>query len=765
MPSSSIAEKLVWECGDEEKDLTPLAGSFFLGPPLPLAGLLYVLTEKNSELRLVCLDATKGELVWAQTLATAKDRLTSDVARRIHAVHLAYSEGIIVCPTNAGALLGFDIFTNSLVWAYPYREKAAAETPNPMGGPFGRGGRRMAPGFPGFEGTPLQPLSGEWKGSAPLIHDGKVVFTAPDGGAIHCLNLKDGNFLWQAERKDDLYIAGIFQGKVVLVGKNSCRALSLADGKTKLWEVETGMPSGQGVASGNFYYLPLRKGEVCKIDMAQGLVAAHSPSPKNEVPGNLLFYQGDVISQNETTVTDYPQVEQKVAQIDATLAKNAKDPSALTERGELRLYKGDLAGAVADLRDALVHKPPAAVLPKTRAKLYSALTELLKQDFSTAEQYLDQYKELCAVPIPKDATAEEKQKLELEQRHRQAGFLCLLARGREQQGRLIEAFQAYLDFGSLAESKERISVINEPTVMVQPDVWAQGRISELVAKATPAQRLPLETEIGKRWLAVKSSKNLDDLRHFVGAFGSLFAVGREARLFLAERLIKEHSLLEAELHLLQLRSQQDDLSMAARAVETLARLMTDRGLLDEAVYYYRLLGGEFGRVQVREGKTGADYFKDLSTDKRFLPFLDEAQSPFRGVNLKVLEVPGPSLSDAEFLAVGIQGAGHAIHAEIPVELADEHGQRHDGLPSDDSRPGYQRGIVDHSDSADADRLLSGQRPRIDVALLYDRAPGSSLFGSHGLWPRPGRAQEALGVRSFQCRAPSARNPDPAHVVA
>ena len=203
-------------------------------------------------------------------------------------------------------------------------------------------------------------------------------------------------------------------------------------------------------------------------------MAAHSPSPKNEVPGNLLFYQGDVVSQNETTITAYPQVEQKVAQINATLAKNAKDPSALTERGELRLYKGDLAGAVADLRDALAHQPPPAVLTKTRAKLYSSLTELLKQDFPKAEQYLDEYKQLCDLPVPKDATPEEKQKIELEQRHRRAGFLCLLARGREQQGRLIEAFQAYLDFGALAEAKERISVINEPTVMVQPDVWARG---------------------------------------------------------------------------------------------------------------------------------------------------------------------------------------------------------------------------------------------------------------------------------------------------
>jgi outer membrane protein assembly factor BamB len=647
--------KIAWEIGrDRQKDTAALADSFFLGPPLPIAGQLYVLTEKNAELRLVCLDAAKGELVWSQTLATARDRLTSDVGRRIHAVHLAYAEGIIVIPTNAGAVLGFDIFSNSLVWSYSYRDKTAPEVAQTQIPPGMGGFRRRGGGFIGLEAVPLGLLSGEWKLSAPLVQDNKIVFTAPDGGAIHCLSLKDGSFLWQAERKDDLYIAGIFQGKVVLVGKNSCRAISLADGKSKIWEVETGMPSGQGVASGNFYYLPLRKGEVCKIDLEKGVVAAHSPSPKNEIPGNLLFYAGEVISQNGTMITAYPQVEQKVAQIDASLARNAKDPAALTERGELRLYKGDLAGAVADLRDALEHDPPAGIVAKTRAKLYSALTELLKQDFATAEQYLDQYKKLCVLPVPKDASPDEKMKIETEQRHRQAGFLCLLARGREQQGRLVEAFQAYLDFGSLAEARERVSVINEPTVLVQPDVWAQGRISELVAKATPEQRLPLEKEISKRWSAVRSSKRIDDLRHFVGAFGSLFAVGREARLYLAERLIKEHLLLEAELHLLQLRSQQEDPIMAARAVETLARMMTERGLLDEAVYYYRLLGTEYAKIPVREGKTGADFLKELSTDKRFWPYLEEAQAPFHGVNLKVMEVqsgmyPPQMLFPVEFM--------------------------------------------------------------------------------------------------------------------
>ena len=57
--------------------------------------------------------------------------------------------------------------------------------------------------------------------------------------------------------------------------------------------------------------------------------------------------------------------------------------------------------------------------------------------------------------------------------------------------------------------------------------------------------------------------------------------------------------------------------MAARAVETLARLMTNRGLLDEAVYYYRLLGQ---RVCPRAGsrRQNRDRFSQGSVDRQAL---------------------------------------------------------------------------------------------------------------------------------------------------
>src|SRR5207245_5659637 len=137
-----------------------------------------------------------------------------------------------------------------------------------------------------------------------------------------------------------------------------------------------------GVASKNVYYLPLKAAgqtkepEVCAIDLERGVVQAHTKSRKKEnVPGNLLLYDDYVISQSVDRIAVYPQLQAKLALIDKSLEKNPKDPVGLTERGELRLDKGDVEGAVNDLRTALANRPSAELLPKTQAKLFESFTE------------------------------------------------------------------------------------------------------------------------------------------------------------------------------------------------------------------------------------------------------------------------------------------------------------------------------------------------------------------------------------------------------
>src|SRR5207244_11326389 len=119
-------------------------------------------------------------------------------------------------------------------------------------------------------------------------------------------------------------------------------------------------------ASDNVHYLPLKealfsdknKGPgIFAIDVEHGKIVAQTRSKKDlhsnaiEVPGNLLFFDGEVISQTATELVAYPQLKVKLDLMNELLAKNPNDPKGLFERGELRLDKGnaELAGAVADL--------------------------------------------------------------------------------------------------------------------------------------------------------------------------------------------------------------------------------------------------------------------------------------------------------------------------------------------------------------------------------------------------------------------------------
>src|SRR5262249_31665702 len=156
----------------------------------------------------------------------------------------------------------------------------------------------------------------------------------------------------------------------------------------------------------------------------------------------------------------------------------------------------------------------------------------------------------------------------------------------------------------------------------------------------PEQKAAIEKEVARQWQAIPAGADLDEVGRFMALFGSAGAVGLEARLAYAERLAGQHAagrFLEAELHLLALPRAGAAPQVAARALESLARLLTEKGQTEDALHYYRQLAEEFGGAPVRDGKTGADFLKGLAQDKRFLPLLDD---PWAGRKYKTAEVKG-----------------------------------------------------------------------------------------------------------------------------
>jgi outer membrane protein assembly factor BamB/tetratricopeptide (TPR) repeat protein len=642
-----------------------LLDCYFLGSPLSIGGLLYVLVESNGEVQLACINPNKTsksaiksnedgpELVWRQPLGNVNTKLMMDALRRVQPAHLSFADGMLICPTNAGVVVAVNILSRSLAWAYSYRASATS----PDAGSHGQPG--LPPGIRprrGFEMQQVNVAAERWYVSAPAIVNGKVVFTAHDCNAVQCLSLKDGQVLWSVNRAPkDLYMAGVFGGKVLVVAKDSVRALDLNDGK-QIWEKPIGMPSGQGVASNGIYYLPLRQGanspdpEIVAVQIETG--AMHSTkSRKKETPGNLLFYEGDVFSQGVFHVSAYPQLEWKLSEMNRLLKADPKNPKGLTERGELRLDKGELISAIDDFNSALQHDPPAEVRSKARLKLYEAITDLMQKDFNKAEQHLAIYKELCL----SDVSGEERLK-------RQSNYLCLLGKGREAQGKLIAAFDAYMEYGQLNGGREMVPSIDEPGTLARPDVWARGRIAAMISKSQPEVKRPLEERIAKQWEGVKSAGDLEKLRGFVRVFGAMFQAGKQARLALAESLltsVKEEEQREAALHLYELSANRDDRVLAAQATETLARLMIRKGLMEDAVFYYRKLGVDFADVKVRDGKTGADIHNELITDKRFLPYLEPRRQSWNA-KLKGDIVTGPFPNSQQMMGFSFEPEGERL---------------------------------------------------------------------------------------------------------
>ena len=332
--------KLLWELGTAG-DKSDLGESFFLSAPLPLDNRLYVLNEKNADLRLLTL-SPQGKVLGTEVLAGAARNLAQDADRRLHAAHLSYANGILVCSTNAGAILGVETATGTLAWAHRY------------------GSGRPAPvGIQGLVPQPTQPAPARsvvWQGSPPLLVDDKVIVSAVDSRTIDCLNLRDGALVWRRPVADtDLYLGGVAGGKLLVVGSSGCRALDLARGN-QMWSLFTGQPSGHGVISEGLFYLPLKswatngKPEVCAIHIAGGKVQAHIRSRTGLIPGTLVFAQGIMLSMTTHDITAFPERSSRVKRIADRLKEDPKDPLALGERGVLALDQGNLAAAIDDLR-------------------------------------------------------------------------------------------------------------------------------------------------------------------------------------------------------------------------------------------------------------------------------------------------------------------------------------------------------------------------------------------------------------------------------
>jgi hypothetical protein len=302
------------------------ANCHFLGPPLRTNEKLYLLVEKNpgqkrdeeflktpapeydADLLLACVDPMKKDVEHRPLVLSVlplgripqRLRITHDLTRHLNAVHLVQGAGIVVCPTHAGKILGVDVEKNKLAWTYTYAEPEAKK-------------KEIKKVFKEIKNAVPAPeirFAPEWKTAGTFLAGKKLVFAAPDDGWVRCLDITDGKLLWKAPRQDGVYLAGIFGDRAVIVGKQTCRAIRLSDGK-ELWSVASAAPSGRGVVRDSVFLVPVWRRTtgapagpgVCLIALDSGRLIGEVATA--DVLGNLVIRRDILLSQSATQIAAY----------------------------------------------------------------------------------------------------------------------------------------------------------------------------------------------------------------------------------------------------------------------------------------------------------------------------------------------------------------------------------------------------------------------------------------------------------------------------
>lgn len=583
--------KLRWIAGGETGGEEPkLADVFFLGAPLPLGGALYILGEINGEIRLFALDAKTGQLEWAQQLALLEGQsVLMDRTRRLAGATPSFADGVLVCPTSAGALVAVDLSTRSLLWGYQYKRQ-----PLPTR----------------FRSIPSQQreIGSHWDDASVTIESGRVLVTPVEGDSLLCLDLFTGRSIWEVPREDNLYVACADHDKVVLVGKSKVRARKMADGEElSEWgtSLDTAMPSGRGFVSDNSYIFPVvlpdMQGEIVKIDLADGTIAERLETPEEDVQsemrsivlGNLICHNDHILAQGTDKLRKFQQNKDLREKVTAWLQQNPDDHANLALHGELLLADGKLPEAIVALRKAYHNSNRRQHLDV----LAGALLTALETDFAGQRELAGEAEALVNSPDALPAW--------------RGRFLRAMALGCQRSGDLPNSLDYFLRLIADEPAPSAIEKRRDPLEQAGPNWrvrrsrWVRARIEELLSDADARQRQSMQAAVSahfERSVADAEQGRLEPLRRLIDLFGDQPAAD-DARVRLAKGLIASECWLEADLLLTEMQ-RRGDARIVPAAVALECRLLAQAGLDGAAARGYRQLAGRYADTVCLDGRTG-----------------------------------------------------------------------------------------------------------------------------------------------------------------
>ncbi|MBN1854358.1 MAG: PQQ-binding-like beta-propeller repeat protein [Pirellulales bacterium] len=577
--------KQVWEINGADAD-GPLAGAFFLGAPLPLDGRLYVLAEIRGGIQLVVIRPIdswpRWELEWIQQLANLESGILENPRRRWTGAVPSAENGVLVCPTSAGAVIGVDFIQRTLLWAYRYPTRMAKI-------------QGVHPRIARIQQDRMEQGSGRqnnrWIDSTAILVAGRVLLAPPDSDFLHCLDLRTGTMLWKRPRENALLIACVHDQNIMLIGKHEAMALRLEDGEPA-WKdgpctFQQGvLPTGRGFLSEGKYFIPMSNGQIIALDVTGGTVVERIESHAGMPLGNLICHQGAVLSHNECFLEKYEQLDVVQQRIQDALAVNPDDPNALRELGEIAYNDNHLALAIQHIHRAYEINPRDLV---AKDLLVNYLLLALEQDYMVYRDRLSFLNRLISDP---------EQHWHMER---------IQAEALHNSGDLLGAVRAYLRLAE-QDNQSEPGYITSKHAFTPQSRWICGQLADIWQKANTRERRAIQQLIQPAENLLETNPTIAGLRSYLSYFDGLPSSDRW-KLVLAEKLMEAGIFMEGQLLLHDLVESPDE-STQGQAVAMLAELFHTARRHRAALWYDRLLVQRYANVICRHGKTGRQIVSD-----------------------------------------------------------------------------------------------------------------------------------------------------------
>ncbi|MBL4885660.1 MAG: PQQ-binding-like beta-propeller repeat protein [Planctomycetaceae bacterium] len=590
--------KLAWHIGGpslNEPIDPPLAGTFFFGPPLTDNGELFVIGERENALRVYCLQPENGKVLWSQLLAYTDAPIDRDLARRWGATQLAFSEGVLVCPTHVGLLVGIDRQSHEILWMSRYTKKQKTPSSQPI---RQRGG--------GFVISHPGSLKSRWFATPPMICGQTIIYAPLEEPTLIGFRLADGKQRWKSTGLEQgLYPVGCYGTDIIVASEDALTGYDVNLGN-ETWTVPfsvfdssdrttRSIPCGRGLIAGHQIMLPMDQQEIWYFDLDQKKFTSRAHVADSDLRlGNLVMARGKLISAGPDTVAMFQPkmiVEQKIT---TRLKENPQDAWALLKKAQVLAMEQQFQAGLAALTKIDTSSLEDSQQTPFRRQMLECLIGTVKEQPLKFEQQFQQ--------IP----------TYIETDHEHQVYLRLQADRMLARKDYASAFEAYSQLAKY-RGKNLTHDVHDASLSSRQDVWLNTQLKELWGNSSGEVSSQIIQTVQKSIESAMDSNDIQHMLHVVRVYE--FHPEIEAIYFcMVELAIEQKDFSTAEFALKMMAKLKDE-SVVATANTRRAELLHQFGLNSDAMFYLEVLEKQDPELVLLDGLTLGEWLEEKKQEK------------------------------------------------------------------------------------------------------------------------------------------------------